>query len=190
MPDKKLIIKPVTEEVLFHKIYEIRGHKIMLDSDLAQMYGVETKVLKQAVKRNIERFPDDFMFVLTAKEKNFIKTYIIDNENNTDLRSQIVTSSAGGARYQPFAFTEQGIAMLSSILNSKQAIEVNIHIMRIFVKMRQMAFSYADLLKRIENLEESEMEQNDSIREIYNYIKELLEPALKDRKPVGYKPKK
>jgi len=106
------------------------------------------------------------------------------------LRSQFVTSSEGGTRYQPFAFTEQGIAMLSSILNSKQAIEVNIHIMRIFVKIRQMAFSYSDLLKRIEKLEESEMENSDSIREIYNYIKELLEPTIKDRKPVGYKTKK
>ena len=181
MSEKNPIIKPFPEEIIFRKIYEIRGQKVMLDVDLAELYGVETKRLKEAVKRNIQRFPDDFMFILNSKEKNFIKNYIVEIQSNTDLRSQIATSSWGGARYQPFAFTEQGIAMLSSILNSHQAIEVNIHIMRIFVKMRQMAVTYKDLLQRIESLEESEMEQNESIREIYNYMKEMLESFITTR---------
>jgi hypothetical protein len=103
MPEKKQIIKTVPEEIIFSKIYLIREQKVMLDIDLAALYGVETKYLKRAVKRNIGRFPDDFMFVLTSKEKNFFNTYIIDGEINTDLRSQIVTSSPGGAPYQLFA---------------------------------------------------------------------------------------
>ncbi len=111
------------------KIYEIRGHKVMLDFDLAQLYETETKVLKQAVKRNINRFPDDFMFVVSIEEL-------------TNLRSQSVTSSWGGLRYQPFAFTEQGVAMLASVLNSPKAIEVNISIVRAFVFIRKYALSH------------------------------------------------
>src|SRR5205814_6110594 len=108
-----------------HKIHEIRGHRVMLDFDLALLYGTETKVLKQSVKRNISRFPKDFMFVLTEDEYQ-------------SLRSQIVTSNRGGSRYMPFAFTEQGIAMLSSVLKSENAIKINIAIMRAFVAMRQL----------------------------------------------------
>src|SRR5687768_5455797 len=125
------------EESLFKKIYVIRGQKVLLDIDLAELYGVETKRLKEAVKRNLDRFPEDFMFVLTSKEF-------------TNLRSQIATSSWGGTRYPPMAFTEQGIAMLSSVLNSPRAIAINIQIMRVFVKMRQMITSYKDLLEKIE----------------------------------------
>ena len=114
-------------QLIQRKIYEIRGQKVMLDFDLAEMYGTETKVLKQSVKRNIERFPPDFMFELTKEEFN-------------TLRSQIVTSNKrGGTRYMPFAFTELGVAMLSSILNSDVAIEINISIMRAFVAIRQLA---------------------------------------------------
>lgn len=114
----------VADQKILNKIYVVRGEKIMLDSDLAEMYGVETKRLKESVKRNLDRFPKDFMLALTEKEW-------------LNLRSQIVTSSWGGARYKPFAFTEQGVAMLSSILNSKTAIEVNIKIIRVFTKMRE-----------------------------------------------------
>ena len=113
-------------QIIQSKIYEIRGQKVMLDFDLAEMYGTETKVLKQSVRRNIRRFPADFMFELTKEEFN-------------SLRSQIVTSNGrGGTRYMPFAFTEQGVAMLSSVLNSDAAIEININIMRAFVTIRQM----------------------------------------------------
>ena len=121
-PENALVIP---EEIILSKIYFIRELKVMIDSDLAGLYGVETKVLKQQVKRNIDRFPEDFMFELTTEEF-------------ANLRSQFVTSSWGGVRYLPMVFTEQGVAMLSSVLRSKQAIKVNIQIMRIFTKVRQL----------------------------------------------------
>jgi hypothetical protein len=127
-------------EIITQKIHEIRGNKVMLDFDLAALYEVNTKVLKQAVRRNKIRFPEDFMFELTEIEFN-------------TLRSQIVTSTKGGVRYMPFAFTKQGIAMLSSILNSEKAIEVNISIIRAFVTFRQFSLSYAELKTRIEEIE-------------------------------------
>ena len=120
------------EETIIRKIFWIRENKVMLDFDLASMYGVSTKVLKQADKRNIQRFPNDFMFELTKSEFEI-------------LRSQIVTSSWGGTRYQPFVFTEQGVAMLSGILNSVHAIQVNIAIMRAFVQLRQILESNKEL---------------------------------------------
>lgn len=127
-------------QLIQQKIHDIRGHKVMLDFDLAEMYGTETKVLKQAVKRNINRFPPDFMFELTRTEFE-------------SLRSQIVTSNRGGTRYLPFAFTEQGVAMLSSVLNSERAIEVNIGIMRAFVAIRRYALTYTELSQRLTELE-------------------------------------
>lgn len=140
-------------ELVRSKIYEIRGQKVMLDRDLAMLYGIETKVLKQAVKRNLKRFPSDFMFELTPDEVEC-------------LRSQIVTSNGrGGNRYMPFAFTEQGVAMLSSVINSEAAIEININIMRAFVAVRQMLAQpktdkFAVLEQRIKKLE--------------NYIEEVI----------------
>jgi hypothetical protein len=128
------------------KIYEIRGQKVILDRDLAALYQVETKVLNQAVKRNIERFPEDFMFQLTLKEWREIAV----NEDVTILTSQIVTSSWGGTRRLPYAFTEQGIAMLSSVLRSHVAIQMNINIMRAFVAMRQTIASLAATETKIE----------------------------------------
>jgi len=162
------------EEMVFKKIIFKGGKKVLLDRDLAELYDVPTKVLKQAVRRNKDRFPKDFMFELTGKEW---KT----------LRSQIVTSSWGGERYAPFAFAEQGVAMLSSVLNSPRAIAVNIQIMRVFVKMRQLITSYKGLLGRIEKLEASDSEKNKHIKNIYSLIKELLEPSIKNRKPIGFK---
>lgn len=137
--------------IIENKIYEIRGQKVMLDFDLAEMYEIETKVLKQSVRRNIERFPDDFMFRLTNEECN----YLINS-----IRSQNVTLDINWFRYAPFAFTQEGVAMLSGVLRSPKAIEVNINIMRAFVHMRQYLLSHApkqeleDLKKRIEYLEE------------------------------------
>jgi phage regulator Rha-like protein len=129
----------VTAESLEGKIYLVRGLKVMLDSDLAELYGVPTKVLVQAVKRNINHFPRDFMIQIT-------------NQDVVGLRSQIVTSRLehGGRRYSPYAFTEQGIAMLSSVLNSERAIEVNIQIMRAFVELREMIATHKDLAKKTE----------------------------------------
>jgi hypothetical protein len=130
----------IADEVVMNKIYQIRGYKVMLDMDLAELYRVETKQLKRAVKRNIDRFPEDFMFELNDQEFE-------------NLRSQFGASSWGGVRYAPMAFTEQGVAMLSSVLNSKQAIAVNIQIIRVFTKMRQMLMTNKDILLKLEKLE-------------------------------------
>lgn len=158
-------------EIITQKIHEIRNQKVMLDYDLAALYEIETKVLKQAVRRNIERFPDDFMFELTKEE--------FDN-----LRSQIVTSSYGGIRYMPFAFTEQGVAMLSSVLKSPKAIEINISIMRTFVTIRKFALNYTELQNRINEIE-------GQFPEIYNVLNYLVEKdnneVIKERTKIGYK---
>jgi hypothetical protein len=149
-------------ERIAQKIYLVRGQKVMLDSDLAELYEVETKVLNQAVRRNIERFPEDFMFQLVPEE--------LEN-----LRSQIVTSSSGygGRRYLPYAFTEQGVAMLSSVLKSERAVEVNIAIMRTFVKMRELMASHVELARKIEAMEKKYDEQ---FQEVFTIIKKMLIP--------------
>jgi phage regulator Rha-like protein len=162
------------EEFIAGKIYVIRNQKVMTDADLAALYGVETKVLKQNVKRNIERFPEDFMFVLNKKEFE-------------NLRSQNVTSSWGGRRHLPMVFTEQGVAMLSGILRSPVAVQVNIQIMRVFVKMRKLISSYHELLEKIETIEANATEQNQHISRFYEIIKELIEPSYKNRNPLGYR---
>jgi hypothetical protein len=164
----------LADEAIFKKIYVIREQKVLLDVDLAGLYNVNTKRLKEAVKRNTGRFPKDFMFVLSKSEfKN--------------LRSQFATSSWGGSRYTPMAFTEQGVAMLSAVLNSPRAIAVNIQIMRLFVKMRQMISSYKELVKKIEKLEASDTEKSKQIRSIYTLIKELLEPSVRNGRQIGFK---
>lgn len=160
-------------------IYTIRGHKIMLDSDLAALYRVETKVLNQAVKRNIERFPQDFMFQLNQDEWEALR-----------VRSQIVTSPKGGGRqYLPYVFTEQGVAMLSSVLGSKQAIAINVQIMRTFVKMRQYALENKEIFERLSSVEHYLMqyaEENnaeiDKINEAINYLLDRTKPAK-----IGFK---
>jgi hypothetical protein len=159
------------------KIYELRRHKVMLNADLAGLYGVETKVLTQAVKRNIKRFAEDFMFSLTEKEFQH-------------LRSQIVTSKRGGTRYLPNAFTEQGVAMLSSVLNSEKAIEVNIAIIRTFVLLRQYALSFDELSIKIKQLEKK---YNNNFKEIFIALDHLFTEKqqlqdLKNRKRIGFKP--
>jgi hypothetical protein len=166
----------VAEQKILNKIYAIRGEKIMLDQDLAAMYNVETKQLKRQVKRNIERFPKDFMFELTPKEFE-------------NLRSQIGTSSWGGTRYMPMAFTEQGVAMLSSILNSKTAIEVNIRIIRVFTKMREFALTHKEILLQLSKLEKEVKGNSKDIENIFAVLKELI---AKDAKPtprnkIGFK---
>ena len=163
-------------EQIKNSILEIRGKKVMLDMDLAIIYEVETRVLKQAVRRNIDRFPDDFMFELTAEEWG-------------NLRPQIATSSWGGQRYLPFAFTEQGVAMLSSVLNSEIAIDVNIAIMRAFVIMRQFALTYQELSEKLIELEKLHNQKFDDIEQVLTYLmqkdKQITQQA--QRKAVGYK---
>ncbi|MBI1811996.1 MAG: ORF6N domain-containing protein [Nitrospirae bacterium] len=166
----------VPAEQIERKIYRMRGHKVMLDSDLAELYGVKTKVLLQAVKRNIQRFPLDFMFQL-------------NNQEVMSLRSQIVTSKSGrgGRRYQPYVFTEQGVAMLSSVLNSERAIEVNIHIMRAFVKLREMIASHKDLAKRLDELEK---EYDAQFKVVFDAIRQLMTPPVPKKRKIGFQREK
>jgi hypothetical protein len=168
----------IPEEVIIRKIYFIREQKVMLDMDLAQLYGVETKTLKQAVRRNIERFPDDFMFTLNTNEFEI-------------LRSQIATSSWGGTRYPPMAFSELGVAMLSSVLKSRQAIAINIRIIRIFIKLRQMLQTNQEIIQRLKDLQHNDMEQDHQIRVIFEYLRQLEqhkknEKDLKTRGKIGF----
>ena len=151
--------KPVAVEKIEYKIFQIRDKNVMLDSDLAELYNVPTKALLQAVKRNRKRFPDDFMLLLTKHEV-------------VSLRSQFVTSRWGGRRYLPYAFTEQGVAMLSSVLNSERAIQVNIQIMRTFVKLRRAALTYVGLRRKIEVMEKK---YNRQFKIVFRAIKKLLQ---------------
>jgi hypothetical protein len=164
-------------EVIERKIYLIRGEKVMLDSDLADLYGVMVKVLNQAVKRNIRRFPEDFMFQLTQEE-------------DESLRSQIVTLKKGRGehrKYLPNVFTEQGVAMLSSVLNSDRAIEVNIQIMRAFVKLREMLSSNKELAHKLTLLENRIEKHDGEIKAIFNAIRQLMVPLeTKSKKPIGF----
>ena len=144
-------------------IYVIRGQKIILDSDLAILYDIETKRLNEQVKRNLERFPEDFMFRLSEIEW-------------VDLQSQLATARWGGRRNPPYAFTEHGVAMLSSVLNSSNAIQVNISIVRFFIKMRQWAFDYEKLLKQIDELTGNQKDQSEEIRKIYQIIDHFIQP--------------
>jgi hypothetical protein len=172
-----LLIKAAMKiSVIQSRIFEIRGHQVMLDFHLAELYGVETKRLKEAVKRNIHRFPKDFMFQLNNKEF-------------TNLRSQIATSSWGGARHKSYAFSEQGVAMLSSILNSEKAINVNIAIIRTFVLIRQYILQYKDLHKKIKALENK---YDANFKQVFNALEALLlqKQTLenqKNRKRIGFK---
>jgi len=165
-----------SDETIVSKIHLIRGQKVMLDMDLAALYGVETKQLKRAVRRNSIRFPKDFMFELNNKELN-------------SLRSQIGTSNQGGVRYAPMAFTEQGVAMLSSVLNSERAVLVNIHIIRVFTRIREMLSTQKDILLKLEQLEKKVVQQDDDIRLIFDYLKELLNPKKEPMHKIGFKRK-
>ncbi|MDX9714144.1 MAG: ORF6N domain-containing protein [Dissulfurispiraceae bacterium] len=159
-------------EVIEKKILLIREEKVMLDADLAELYGVETKMLVRAVKRNAERFPADFMIQLDMNE--------FDN-----LRFQFGTSSRwGGRRYLPYAFTEQGVAMLSSVLNSKRAVQVNIEIMRAFVKLRQMLSSNAELARRLNTLEKK---YDSQFKAVFDAIRQLMIPPEPKKKKIGFK---
>ena len=152
----------------------LRGHKIILDRDLAAMYGVSTRDLNKAVSRNLDRFPDDFMLQLTRSEFN-------------DLKFQFGTSSWGGTRKLPRAFTEQGIAMLSSVLRSKRAIHVNIAIMRAFVKLREFAASHKTLATKLEQLERKVGGHDGQIRSLFDAIRQLMEPPTPKSRRIGFK---
>jgi hypothetical protein len=160
----------IVAERIQQAILLLRGHKVMLDFDLAGLYGVETKVLNKAVKRNLSRFPDDFMFELSEEEF-------------AGLRFQFGTSRWGGRRYRPYAFTEQGVAMLSSVLRSERAVNVNIEIMRAFVRLRAMLSTHEDLARKLAALERKYDAQ---FKAVFDAIRELMTPPRPERRPIGF----
>lgn len=166
----------IPDDIISSKIYLIRDQKVMLDKDLSELYAVENKQLKRQVRRNIERFPDDFMFELNQLE--------FDN-----LRSQIGTSSWGGTRYMPMAFTEQGVAMLSSVLNSTTAIKVNIQIIRVFTKIRAILTDTMSMKLEIEEIKKKLSNHTKNIELVFNYLDELIDKKdnTEPRKRIGYK---
>jgi hypothetical protein len=155
------------------RIYVIRGQKVMLDRDLAGLYQVETKALNRAVKRNVTRFPEDFMFQLTAAEAE-------------DLRCQIGTSSWGGRRYRPHAFTEHGAVMLASVLNSRRAVEMSIVVVRAFIMLREVMATHRELARKIEELERNQKEHGRHIAAIYDMVKKLVAPPSRPARRIGY----
>jgi hypothetical protein len=163
---------PVPVDRIEKAILLIRGQKVMLDTDLATLYGVETKLLVRAVKRNIDRFPTDFMFQLSKEE--------FDN-----LRFHFGTSSDwGGRRYRPYAFTEQGVAMLSSVLRSERAVQVNIEIMRAFIRLRQMLAGHVELARKLDALEKKYDAQ---FKQVFDAIRQLMAPPEPKRRPIGFR---
>jgi len=170
----------ITPERVERLILMIRGHKVMLDADLADLYGVETKVLNQAVKRNLERFPVDFMFQLSVEELAGLRSH----SGRLSLRSRIVTSKRGGRRYLPYAFTEQGVAMLSSVLHSHRAVQVNIAIMRAFVRLREMLASHRDLARKLAAMEKKYDAQ---FKAVFDAIQGLMAPTPRPRRQIGFR---
>jgi len=163
----------ISVELVATKIFEVRGKRVMLDKDLAELYGVTTFNLNKAVKRNIERFPDDFMYQLTRQEvRNLIFHFGI--------------SSWGGTRKLPYVFTEQGVAMLSGVLNSKRAIKVNIQIMRAFVKLKELLLTHKDLAIKLEALERKYADHDDKIQKIFEAIRQLMLPPQEDKRRIGF----
>ena len=164
---------PVPIESIERHICLIRGDKVMLDADLAVLYKVETKTLNRAVRRNLDRFPDDFMFQLTKQEAE-------------NLRYQFGASRWGGRRYQPYAFTEHGVAMLSSVLNSKRAVQVNLRIIRAFIALRETLATHKDLARKIEDLQRKQKQHGEQLGAVYSIVKSLIDaPALPKRR-IGF----
>jgi hypothetical protein len=171
-PGTATVKPPLRPEIISRRILTLRGHRVMLDADLAELYGVPTKVFNQTVRRNLDRFPEDFMFQLTEEEFS-------------GLRSQFVTSKKGrgGRRYFPYVFTEQGVAMLSSVLNSSRAIQANIAIMRAFVSVRMMLASHSELARKVEALEKK---YDARFKMIFDAIRALMEPPETPRRLIGF----
>lgn len=176
----------VPTEQIEGSILLIRGHKVMLDRDLAALYGVTTKAFNQAVKRNADRFPDDFVFQLTSEETTAIRSQFVTlNVAEQPMRSQNVTASKRNIRYRPYAFTEQGVAMLSSVLRSRRAAQVNVEIMRAFVRMRQILAAHADLARKLDALEHRYDAQ---FKIVFDAIRQLMAPSAepKRRGKIGF----
>jgi regulator of replication initiation timing len=175
----KQTLSIISDNVVINKIYELRGYKVMMDRDLAELYGVQTRVLKQAVKRNLSRFPEDFMFEMTKPELD-------------DWRSQFVTSKTDkkGLRYLPFCFTEHGVLMLSSVLNSPQAVQINIQVVRIFTRLREIISEHNELKLEIEAIKRKLSSHDKNIEVVFSYLDQLVEKKEKpkSRKRIGYMP--
>ena len=163
------------DETVMNKIYIMRGQKIMIDRDLAELYEVETKRLKEAVRRNKNRFPKDFMFEMTKKEFETWRTQFASSKEDKQ-----------GLRYRPFCFTEQGVTMLSCILNSERAVAVNIQIIRIFTKMKEMLLTHKDILLQLQKIETKLTAHDHDIQLIFNYLKKLLHPPQQPRARIGF----
>jgi len=176
----------LADEVIVNKIYLVRGQKVMIDRDLAELYGVETKRLKEAVRRNASRFPPDFLFQLNKKELEHWRTQIASSNPQDKM----------GLRYAPFCFTEQGVTMLSCVLNSERAISANIRIIRVFTKMREMLSSHKDILVKLEQIEKKLLQhdvginkQEEDVQVIFQALKQLLNPPQKPRARIGFRRK-
>ena len=170
------------DELIINKIILLRDQKVLVDRDLAELYGVDTRTLNQAVKRNLKRFPEDFMFQMTKEEFEIWRSQIVISNNDKM-----------GLRRPPYVFTEQGVAMLSSVLNSDTAILVNIQIMRVFTRLRKLLDSHKEILRKLESIEKKDIEQDEKILLIFEYLKQLEhikqnETLLKERKRIGFKP--
>jgi len=189
MPDSSPHLAILSPDFIERRIYLIRGHKVMLDSDLAELYGVETFNLNKAMKRNIRRFPDDFMFQLTKEEAESLTFQF----GMSDLRSQsgISKPGRGGRRYLPYAFTEQGVAMLSTVLRSNRAVQVNIAIMRAFVKLREMLETHKDLAAKFDALEKKYEQHDKNFKIVFEAIRQLMEPEEPPQeRHIGFQPEK
>jgi hypothetical protein len=184
-------------QIIQQKIFEIRSQKIMLDFDLAALYEVETKVLNQAVKRNIQRFPEEFMFRLSREEWNNLRSQIVtsslqNTENQKTKRSQVVTSGYGGIRYLPYAFTEHGVSMAAGILKSDKAVQMNIAIIRAFIALRKFAVQYSDLVEQLKELKDKIGNHDAQLNQIYDAIENLLDEKAEqkkwnERERIGYR---
>jgi hypothetical protein len=171
---EQILLQP--DEIIMNKIYLFRSKKVMIDRDLAELYGVETKRLKEAVRRNISRFPEDFMFEM-------------DGDELENWRTQFASSNSDrlGLRYPPFCFTEQGVTMLSCILNSERAIAVNIQVIRIFTKMKELLITNKEILLQLEKIERKLTSHDEDISMIFQYLKKLLHPVYPPRRKIGFR---
>ncbi|MDP1995948.1 MAG: ORF6N domain-containing protein [Gallionella sp.] len=183
MPANLIAVESVAQRILL-----IRGQKVMLDADLAELFGVPTKAFNQAIKRNLDRFPVDFMFQLTEDEDESLRSQIVTSNKYESLRSQIATSNAGrgGRRYVPYVFTEHGAIMAATILNSPKAVEMSVFIVRAFVQLREMLSSNAELAAKLLELERKVSGHDQAIAGVIDAIRQLMMPAAGKSRPIGF----
>ena len=178
----------VTEEAIENRILLIRGKKVLLDADLAELYGVQTKALNQAVKRNMARFPEDFMFALNEQEVLGMRSQSVTASGTPEsIRSQIATASKRNIRYLPYAFTEHGVIMAASVLNSQRAVDVSVYVVRVFVKLREMLAANRELAQRLAELEHKVGNHDETIRSLVAAIRQLMTPPESKRKSIGFR---